>query len=222
MRPLQKGALPDILRKKGAAWTAELLNVLARNEKPSEAIKGRYRHDEIKDALLEETHKKCAYCESKVRHITYGDIEHIVPKSRVPAKAYEWENLTLACDVCNTNKGDEYTDDPAQSHERLIDPYIDNPADHFLFLREVVMPRPDSMRAYATEDTIKLTRLDLLERRRERMAFLDGLVRAYQGAEPQYKPMLLRDLYANHLSDSDEYAASSKAYIDHLKNIGAI
>lgn len=31
---------------------------------------------------------------------------------RPSAAAYAWSNLTLACDVCNGNKGDYNTDDP--------------------------------------------------------------------------------------------------------------
>lgn len=44
------------------------------------------------------------------------------------------------------------------------------------FMREVVVARPDSTRAKLTEAVIKLSRLEFLERRRERMAFIDGLV----------------------------------------------
>jgi hypothetical protein len=154
--------------------------------------------------------------------VAHGDIEHIIPKSKVPARAYEWINLTLACDVCNNNKGDHYSDDPAQSQQALIDPYADNPADHFLFMREIVVPRPDSMRALETEDVIKLSRNDLLERRRERMDFLDGLIGAWANAAPEHKALLLRNIHNRHLKDSDEYAGSSKAYIEHLKTKGIL
>lgn len=203
-------------------WHAELRAILDRGEKPSDAVKGRYRHPTIKSALIQETHGKCAYCESKLRHITHGDIEHIIPKSKVPAKAYSWPNLTLACDVCNENKGDYLGDDPAKSDETLIDPYVDEPAEHFLFLREIVTPRPNSLRAMATEAKIKLLRLELMERRRERMEFLDGLVRAYCLADAPFKPILLDDLVNNHLSENNEYAASSRAYIKFLRDQGVL
>lgn len=222
MRPLTKSAKPEILIQKAEAWRDELLAVLENGEKPSKAIRDRYRHKDIKAAILIETHGKCAYCESKVTHIAHGDIEHIRPKSKVPAKAYEWENITLTCDICNGNKGDYYSDDPSQSDEQLIDPYVDNPVEHFLFMREVVSPRPDSLRGFATEAVIRLTRGELLEKRRERMTFLDGLVRAYALADDQYKPMLLKDLYENHLKDSNEYVAASRAYVEHLKTLGLI
>jgi hypothetical protein len=103
-----------------------------------------------------------------------------------------------------------------------MDPYVDNPCDHLLFMREVVTPMPGSMRGYATEQVIKLTRGELLERRRERMNFIGGLVTAYALADPEFKPMLLQSLYANHLKPDDEYAGVTGAYIEHLKSIGSL
>lgn len=222
MRALQKLAKPQILLEKGDQWRDDLLTALAAGEKPTEAMKGRYRHKQIKDALVAETGGKCAYCESKVRHIAHGDIEHVIPKSKVPAKAYDWENLTLACDVCNENKGDKYSGDPALSQDALIDPYIDDPHEHFLFFREIVTPRPDSLRALATEQVIKLTRGELLERRRERMAFLDGMVRSYALADATFKPIILKDLEDNHLKDDNEYYTSSMSYISDLRARGIL
>ena len=222
MRALKKGQAPAILVNNEAQWRADLLAILGRGEKPSEAVKGRYRHKDIKDAIIDETDGKCAYCESKVRHITHGDIEHIVPKSKVPFKAYDWPNLTLACDRCNENKGDHYSDDPANSQDNLIDPYVDDPQDHFLFMREIIAARPDSLRAMATEAVIKLNRGELLERRRERMQFLEGLVRAYIGASDAFKPMLLKDLEDNHLKESDEYYMTSKTYVDFMRQKGIL
>lgn len=222
MRRLQKASKPQVLIDNAGDWTAELLAILARGEKPSDTVKGRYRHAQIKDALKSETSHKCAYCESKVTHVTYGDIEHIIPKSKVPAKAYEWDNLTLACDVCNTNKGDEYSDDPANSQDNLIDPYADTPTDHFIFSREIITPRPDSPRGYITDDIIKLSRNELVERRRERMEFIDGLIMAWSNAQPALKDVLLKNLYEKHLQPSDEYVASSLAYIAHLRSAGVL
>lgn len=194
MIPLSKVGKPQVLEDNAERWHQELSDVLARGEKPSASMKRRYAHADIKNALISETSGKCAYCESKIRHISHGDIEHIVPKSKVPAKAYEWSNLTLACEVCNGNKGDYYSDDPLLSQDDLIDPYNDDPKTHFLFAREIVAPRPDSMRALATDAILKLSRGELVERRRERMMFLDGLVRAYVQADDRYKALLLRDL----------------------------
>lgn len=45
----------------------------------------------------------CSYCE---RHIpTHMAVEHIQPKSWVPALLLSWGNFLLACGNCNSNKG---------------------------------------------------------------------------------------------------------------------
>lgn len=220
MRALTKTQIPKILSDKSLDWRDELLTILASGKKPTDVIKARYRHPEIKAALIAETNGKCAYCESKVRHITHGDIEHIVPKSKVPAKHYEWENLTLACDKCNENKGDHFIEDLGHSHNTLVDPYVDDPAKHFHFMRELVLPLPTNMKAKTTYQLLELGRSELVERWRERMNFLDTFVLAHHLAKPEYKEMIMKDLLENHLKTSDEYYGVSISYIEHLKKLG--
>src|SRR5436305_12373624 len=72
-----------------------------------------YGHDSVKRALKAAQHDKCCFCESKISHIAYGDVEHFRPKAgyrQHPADplsrpgyywlAYEWSNLYLACQMC--------------------------------------------------------------------------------------------------------------------------
>lgn len=73
-----------------------------------------YSKGNVKKVLLEMFNNKCAYCESKVDPVSYGDIEHFRPKGAYHAKdgdaleypgyywlAMDWNNLLFACDVCN-------------------------------------------------------------------------------------------------------------------------
>jgi uncharacterized protein (TIGR02646 family) len=73
-----------------------------------------YAHDEVKTALRDAQHEKCAFCESVITHISYGDVEHFRPKGasrqsdaaplRYPGYfwlAYTWDNLFLCCQLCN-------------------------------------------------------------------------------------------------------------------------
>jgi hypothetical protein len=46
-----------------------------------ENIQNKYRHDQVKDALVTMFYGKCAYCESKITVVTYGAIEHFRPES---------------------------------------------------------------------------------------------------------------------------------------------
>ncbi len=164
MIKLSKGAVPAVLQANAEAWTKAVVDKLARGEKPTKAEKGRYGHADIKGALVAETNGKCAYCESKIRHVTYGDVEHITPKSPIPSRWFDWSNLTLACDVCNTEKGNFVGD-----HESFIDPYNVDPEEHFWHMGPTIFPRPGSDAAIKTESLLKLNRPELVERRDARL-----------------------------------------------------
>lgn len=72
-----------------------------------------YRKEEVKGTLKSLFYDKCAYCESKVTHISYPHIEHWRPKKAVYEDknhpgyywlASEWDNLLLACSICNSQR----------------------------------------------------------------------------------------------------------------------
>lgn len=68
----------------------------------------------VKEALIKMQHYKCYLCESKESVTTH--IEHFKPKSKEGAK-FEWENLLLACDHCNSIKN--YVADKIEGFELL-------------------------------------------------------------------------------------------------------
>jgi len=55
----------------------------------------------VKDQLLNETHQKCAYCESHTAVVAFGDVEHYRPKSVYWWLAYCYDNYLASCAVCN-------------------------------------------------------------------------------------------------------------------------
>lgn len=215
---IMKAPKPDVLVKNAEAWTKVVLDQLKAGTLPSESQKSRYRHREIKEALIAETFGKCAYCESKLRHITYGDVEHIVPKSTDPAKTFEWENLTLACDVCNTNKADHFED-----HADLVDPYSVDPEEHLIFAGANILPKPGSAPGLATESTLKLNRLELLERRSEKLMQLNRQLQLlFEVSDPGKRKVIRRDLEVHELSSDKEFAGMARTYIrEALKKIDA-
>jgi uncharacterized protein (TIGR02646 family) len=196
---------PEVLRQNSAAWTAILLHKIAIGESPTDHEKSRYRHSEIKEVLKHETHGKCAYCESYVLHVAFGDIEHIIPKSLQPVLTFEWSNLTLACDICNTAKG---------TAEGLVDPYISDPLDYFQFLGPMVFASPNNDTALLTERRLQLNRSELLERRSIALKGVsDQLVLIANARTPELRQTLRDDLVQNAANDQTEFAAFVRTFV---------
>lgn len=153
------GPEPEILARNSIAWGQEYAQALESGdaEKPE-----RYRRDDIRDALRDETHRKCAYCESLFEHVTFAHIEHILPKSKVPLLVCTWSNLTLACPCCNSNKGSYYDEEAP-----LLNPYTDNPDAQITFFGPMAIDRSD--KAKLTIAKLKLNRSGLVYKRLEKL-----------------------------------------------------
>jgi uncharacterized protein (TIGR02646 family) len=220
MISLTKIDCPQVLLDNAENWRDELMAVIASGEEATRTQKNRYNHRDIKDAVISETSGKCAYCESKIRHVDDGDIEHIDPKAPHPEKSFEWNNLTLACTICNRLK-DDYTV-TAATPEALINPYIDHPNDHFLFHKEILTPVPESLRAHKTEEQIKLNRNALIEKRREQISEIHDYLTTYAQATVKYRPFVLRQMKKRWIGGDKEYSAFIKSYFDQMIARGTI
>lgn len=210
MISLKKTDEPEILRNNAKNWTEEFLRKTARGERPSEYLKSRYAHHEIKTALLIETSNKCAYCESPFRHVTYGDVEHIAPKRANPELRFSWENLTIACDVCNTNKAE---------HE-VLDPYDDDPCDAFYFMGPVIWAKLGNDRALLTEARLELNRSALVERRLERLEYLRNLIASAHGKPADVRDAIL-DKARRECEASQPFSACANAILIRLAEMVA-
>jgi uncharacterized protein (TIGR02646 family) len=209
-----KGEKPKILDEKAAEWTAEVQAALDAGEEVSKSLKSKYNDATIKAAIVAETHGKCAYCESKMRHVAHGDIEHVVPKSIEPSLWFEWLNLTLACPVCNTKKS---------NHQGFVDPHVDDPTDHFWFAGTVVFPKPESTKGTLTETVLKLNRPELHDKRYDRLIALDRLLRlASNATDAAVKHVLEQDLIENETKPECEYAAMSRAFVANAQAQGLL
>ncbi|WP_391564527.1 HNH endonuclease [Sinorhizobium meliloti] len=214
MIKLTKSKEPEILQKNRVSWEKTLFDHAASGTEPTQADLNRYNHPDIKSALLAETGEKCAYCESKIRHITYGDIEHIVPKRLAPEHRFKWDNLTIGCDTCNTKKGIK---------ENLIDPYRDDPETEFVVMGPMLLPDPQSDRAKVTESALDLNRKALMERRAERIKALHSLVQiALSLKEEGDQKVLFDEIRLRETTDEVEYAALSRSYVRELQAKGII
>lgn len=208
MIKLEKGDESDILSENAQQWTRAILRKYAEGDAPSRTEKSRYNHPDIKHALVAETHGKCAYCESKLRHVAYGDIEHIVPKYDDPAKWFSWANLTLACDICNTKKSHAPV-----TEETFIDPYEVDPEEHFWQMGPIVYSRPGCDAAALTERLLELNRAELVERRHERITGLMRMLEAFERCGDRDLKNLLWEDFTSETQAHNEYAALARAVV---------
>lgn len=194
MIKVAKGHKPEILAQKADEWTRDYLDKVARyNSEPTrrhqsqkKQAEKRYRHRQIKEALKTDFASKCAYCESYIAHIDYGDIEHFRPKSKFPELCFNWDNLLLSCGICNdsAHKGDFFPG--AAEGGPLINPTEEEPAIFFKFEFDaqtgVANVIPVHQRGHITERLLGLNRKDLIQHRSSvvgKMAYV--AIKASQG-----------------------------------------
>ncbi|UUA72565.1 HNH endonuclease [Cellvibrio sp. QJXJ] len=161
-----------------------------------------YKHPNNKSALIKASHGKCMYCESKVSHIYFGDIEHIKPKTKdkFPELEFVWENHGFCCAICNNNKSDKYlTDCP------FIDPYFENPELHFFFAGSFIFKKNGCERAEYTINEIDLNRPELLEKRMESISAIESLI----SASHRIKNEVVREKAA---AEIDRYASNDREF----------
>jgi uncharacterized protein (TIGR02646 family) len=210
MRALQRTDSPEILQRKAAEWTKNLLS--ADTKEQHRKAEAQYRHKKIKEALCVMFHGKCAYCESNIRHVDYGDIEHYRPKSKFPALTFEWSNLLLACGVCNGKeyKGDRFPEE--DQNGPLVNPCEEDPEQHFYFHYEpacrIASVYGTSPRGKTTEEILGLNRNELLTYRSRQMTKLYVIARL-AASDPEAESLLKEAM-----EDSAEYAAFART----LKN----
>lgn len=160
---VKRGRAPGVLTRNRAQWLSDLQR--AHTPEDRERILERYRHKEVKDALVALFHGKCAYCESYLRHVDYGHIEHYRPRVKYPKLAFTWSNLVLACGVCNgsEHKGDVF---PLKARGGpLLNPCAEDPARHLSFeydpVAKLASVRGKTTRGDTTERCLGLNRQDL-------------------------------------------------------------
>jgi uncharacterized protein (TIGR02646 family) len=94
----------------------EATSLAIREGENHEAKASIYGHIDVRIALEELFHDKCAYCETKMVADSDWDVEHFRPKGRVAENdqhpgyywlAYTWDNLYPSCTHCNQRRKDK-------------------------------------------------------------------------------------------------------------------
>jgi uncharacterized protein (TIGR02646 family) len=206
MIKIQRADKPHILRKHAEKWTKKLLS--AKTKKERRNAESKYQHEEIKEALVNMFHGKCAYCESKITHVDYGHIEHYRPRSLFPKLTFEWSNLFLACGVCNgaEHKSDHFPE--VDEGGPLINPCDENPADYLNFYYDptvrIASVYGKTPRGETTEKLLGLNRYDLRAYRSRQITRLYVLAQCAKN-DPEAKV-----LFEEARQDNAEYAAFAR------------
>ncbi len=193
---------PKILRERGAALTEELCSKVAAGESPT-FDRDLYGAAEVKAALRTAQHDKCCFCEAKLGHAQFGDVEHFRPKASTRQSpdappttgyywlAYAWKNLYLSCEVCNRRHKQclfplANPDQRVSSHHRsadleaeqplFVDPGAEDPMAFIEFRREYAAAVAGNARGKATIKALALNRPALTEHRRDRRELLRSLL----------------------------------------------
>jgi uncharacterized protein with PIN domain len=169
-------------------------------------LKTNYKIKANKQVLKESAYSKCMYCESKLDHTEYGDVEHIKPKSVFPNDKYNWDNLGYACEKCNRQyKKEKY--DP-----NFINPFIDNPKDYLIAIGGLFFPLSGNIRGEITIDILQLNRAELLSKRNDVLkSFYDLIIRYHKAISLAQKEAIKLSI-EDEFNETKEYSACKESF----------
>jgi hypothetical protein len=148
MRHISRLPEPDILRNKKPEWTQKFIS--SGNKRPDSS---KYAHRSVRDCLNAMSLHKCFYCERKLKG-SPGEVDHYVEVAEKPELAFEWHNLYLACDHCNS----KFPNRTIPNAETL-DPCTDTDEEisrHLTFEDEIIRPNNNSTKGAQTIRKYKL------------------------------------------------------------------
>ena len=237
---------PDVLAGEGARKARALCDAYSRDpagfdngEKTFSFDASLYGHPTVKGTLISAQHDKCAFCEAKISHISFGDVEHFRPKAgyrQLPEEplgrpgyywlAYEWSNLYLACQLCNqrfkknafplaspSRRCPNHLGDLAGEDPMFLDPGTIDPEAHITFSAEQPVARPNSLQGEATIEALGLRREPLRERRFDRYQILVFLRKVIKLLPGELEGREASELLAAAVRDDAEYAAMARALL---------
>jgi uncharacterized protein (TIGR02646 family) len=161
MRHIDRLPKPSILRDKQAEWQEKYEERLAENPR-ARPDNSKYAHKEIKDALYAMSYGKCFYCETRLSGGN-KEVDHFIEVAIDHSKAYDWDNLYLACSNCN-----DKMDHAAIPVTDALDPCRDSDEEiqrNVTYVDEQISAVPSSQKGLNTIKKFKLN-TELLDMRR--------------------------------------------------------
>lgn len=205
---IKKRSGPPILTKpqnRGRRETEQLKAAYNAGEREFKFHSRIYGSKSVKKALIKAQHGKCCFCESKVVHVAYGDVEHFRPKGGWVQQegeplvqpgyywlAYDWNNLFFACQICNQRhkknhfplatartRARSHHDDLSREDPLFADPQAEDPQEFIGFREEVAFAIDGNPRGKAMIEYFGLDRPEIVERRDEHLARIRLLKETY-------------------------------------------
>lgn len=145
MKNVHRPPIPNSLREDSEKWTKDLMTAIANYKKTGkkipDTVKNRYKQNDVLEALKQMYGDAygayyCCYCESPIEPVSFPHIEHRKPKymDLFPNEAFNWDNLHLACETCNVNKGTKW-----DAKNEILDAVNDVPIEEHLGYRVEVL-----------------------------------------------------------------------------------
>ncbi len=127
------------------------------------------------DVLVRVFRGKCAFCESRMEHVSRPHVEHYRPKGRAEfeARMFDWDNWLLSCGRCNDTKWAHFPVDD-QGAPLLLNPTADDPSQHLMFEHAYVGGVTE--RGRETVRLLGLARGPLEDERARWLLFVDALL----------------------------------------------
>ena len=202
---------PSVLQNRGKAERQTLCEAYDAGKREFKFDSAIYGHETVKSALKRMQHDKCCFCESKISHISYGDVEHYRPKGGYKQTEqdelhapgyywlpYTWENLLLSCTLCNQQfkknlfpllepqqRALSHHDDIALEQPLLINPSVTDPQQYIGFRQEIPYAIEGNRYGKETIAVVGLDREALNEKRRTELDKFKILVELVRLAENQ-------------------------------------
>lgn len=184
-----------------------------------------------KNQLLKDQHYKCCFCESYFQHVAHGDVEHFRPKGGYKQSsddslqkpgyywlAYEWNNLLIACSICNQiakenlfpllnpeDRAKKTSDDIDGEKPILINPWKESPEDFIEFNLEVPIGIDSEGRGKQTIELLNLDE-DLDEMRAEKFSSIETLIKVIEISNETTPISKEINLIVKSLHESSAYA----------------
>ncbi|MFG0322984.1 retron system putative HNH endonuclease [Pseudomonas sp. zjy_15] len=227
MIKLSRPQKPAILTRNEQAWLKSLMDAIQKygsfKEIPKDEknkLTSHYRHDEIKAALFPSSFNKCAFCEGKPQENGNIEVEHFLPKSIYPSETFSWENFLPSCRKCNDSKLAHDT-----GVEPIINPYDDEPDEHFRYCDILIKPVKDDQKAQKTISVLSLNSARLMKPRAEILislhsfsSALEEAIQDLESADSERKRMHKTRKLIESIEIMEQLTETHKAYSGYCKS----